>query len=234
MLGKYIALYKYYCKVAPAVWRSRGQQCTGECKHPSLSRGILVVHWGQSIPRAHQRGNGKAWGKRSHQCNAAGTVKLGCTIGRIQQKPGNWIWDICGCSQHLEVQISLRCHKTHVPCCSVLCYSPRRKVRPICIKRIYGKAEKGHSVRLLLFFSTSQGHSSYSHDFRSDFFRRLFQSGFPSHHCTSQPAALSFLQVSVPAPMKHSPAFLQDSSPSPVILTLSFSLPYSFKTGAYF
>lgn len=157
MLGKYIALYKYYCKVAPAVWRSRGQQCTGECKHPSLSRGILVVHWGQSIPRAHQRGNGKAWGKRSHQCNAAGTVKLGCTIGRIQQKPGNWIWDICGCSQHLEVQISLRCHKTHVPCCSVLCYSPRRKVRPICIKRIYGKAEKGHSVRLLLFFPLLRG-----------------------------------------------------------------------------
>lgn len=152
MLGKYIALYKYYCKVAPAVWRSRGQQCTGECKHPSLSRGISVVHWGQSIPRAHQRGNGKAWGKRSHQCNAAGTVKLGCTIGRIQQKPGNWIWDICGCSQHLEVQISLRCHKIHVPCCSVLCYSPRRKVRPVCIKRGSMGKEKRVTVSDCSFF----------------------------------------------------------------------------------
>lgn len=43
MLRKYIALYKYYCKVAPAVWRSRGQQCTGECKYPFLSCGISVM-----------------------------------------------------------------------------------------------------------------------------------------------------------------------------------------------
>lgn len=43
MLRKYISLYKYYCKVAPAVWRSRGQQCTGECKYSFLFCGISVI-----------------------------------------------------------------------------------------------------------------------------------------------------------------------------------------------
>lgn len=72
MLGKYIALYKYYCKVAPAVWRSRGQQCTGECKYPFLFCGISVV-MGSGRNRAfpgHERENEKAQGKRSYSSNA--------------------------------------------------------------------------------------------------------------------------------------------------------------------
>lgn len=84
------------------------------------------------------------------------------------------------------------------------------------------------------FFSTSLGLSSCSHDFTSDFFRCLFQSSFPSQHHTSQPATLSLLQIPVSAWMKHAPVFLPDSSHSPVLLTSSFSLPCSFKSGEHF
>lgn len=47
----------------------------------------------------------------------------------------------------------------------------------------------------------------------------FFQSSFPSHHHTSQPAALSLLQIPVLVWMKLASFFLQDSLRSPVLLT---------------
>lgn len=124
MLGKYIALYKYYCKVAPTVWRSRGQQCTGKGKHPSLSCGISVIH--EEVPGHMREGMGKprerdpTQATRLHiprllhphnesrssgllfplrSANLLGTDKLGYVVSCPRQKPLNWTWDICGCSQ---------------------------------------------------------------------------------------------------------------------------------------
>lgn len=93
---------------------------------------------------------------------------------------------------------------------------------PSVLKKDLWERRKGSQCQISPFFSTSPGHSSCSHDFRSDFFRCLFQPSFPSHHHTSQPTAQSLLQIPVSAWTKHASFFLQDSSHSPVLLTSFF------------
>lgn len=140
--------------MAPAVCRSRGQQCTGKGKHLSLSRGISVVHGDRAFPGHSTEGMGKP-GERdpTHAVLLLGTVKWGYMIGCIYQKPWNQICDVCECLQHWEVQISLKCHRTCVPSCSTLCCSLRRKVKSTCTK--WGSVGKEESATVLdcSFFS---------------------------------------------------------------------------------
>lgn len=208
--------------MAPAVCRSRGQQCTGKGKHLSLSRGISVVHGDRAFPGHTTEGMGKP-GERdpTHAVLLLGTVKWGYMIGCIYQKPWNQICDVCECLQHWEVQISLKCHRTCVPSCSTLCCSLRRKVKSTCTK--WGSVGKEESATVLdcsFFFPTSLGHSSCSHDFRSDFFWCLFESA-SLHLSTSLREMFQFYS-------------LQDSSHFPVLLTSPFSLPCSFESSEYF
>lgn len=107
-------------------------------------------------------------------------------------------------------------------CHTALCAAeiPGGRSGPSVLKSYLWERTKGSQCQISPFFPpTSLGHSSCSHDFKSDFFRCLFQSSFPSHHHTSQPSALSLLQIPASAWMKHASDFLQDSSQSPVFLT---------------
>lgn len=82
---------------------------------------------------------------------------MGYVVSSLQQKPWNRIWDICGCLQQEEVQISLKCHGTRVPRCSVLCWNHRRKVRPVSIKEgSMGKEERVTMSDFSFFFHLSR------------------------------------------------------------------------------
>lgn len=117
-------------------------------------------------------------------------------------------------------------------CHTALCSAeiPGGRSGPSALKNNLWERRKGSQCQISpFFFSTSLGHSSCSHDFRSDFFRCLFQSSFPSHHpasCSEPPpdSSISLKETRI----RFSPGQLSISSVFNMIFLCNFKSGENF------